>query len=177
MSGTGAGQPLGILNADCTVVVSKEGGQNADTIVYENLTNMMARMFPGSFSNSVWVAHITTIPQLLSLSLSVGTGGSAVPVLNESNGTFTMLTRPVLFTEKVPTLGSQGDIGLYDFSQYVVGLRNEMRFDTSIHVHFTTDELLSRIIERHDGMPLWNEALTLADGSTTVSPFVVLGDR
>jgi len=37
--------------------------------------------------------------------------------------------------------------------------------------------LLSRIIERHDGQSLWNEALTLEDGSTTVSPFVVLGAR
>ena len=80
-------------------------------------------------------------------------------------------------TEKTETLGYKGDIMLADFSQYVVGLRSEMRFDTSIHVAFETDELLSRIIERHDGQPLWDEALTLADGTTTVSPFVVLADR
>lgn len=60
---------------------------------------------------------------------------------------------------------------LVDFSQYVVGLRGEMRFDTSIHVGFTTDELYSGLIERHDGQ------LTLEDGTTTVSPFVVLGAR
>jgi HK97 family phage major capsid protein len=53
---------------------------------------------------------------------------------------------------------------LCDFSQYVVGLRGQMRLDTSIHVHFSTDELLARLIERHDGMPLWSEALTLQDG-------------
>ena len=52
-----------------------------------------------------------------------------------------------------------------------------MRFDTSIHVGFSTDELLARIIERHDGQPLWDEALTLEDGSTTVSPFVTLAAR
>jgi len=177
LKGTGAGQPLGILNAGCTIEVSKETGQAADTIMYENLTNMMARIFAGSFQNSVWVCHQTTIPQLLSLSLSVGTGGAPVPVMSESNGQFTILTRPVLFTEKTETLGNKGDIGLFDFSQYVVGLRSDMRFDTSIHVAFETDELLSRIIERHDGQPLWDEALTLEDGSTTVSPFVVLGAR
>lgn len=88
-----------------------------------------------------------------------------------------MLTRPVIFTEKTETLGSKGDIGLFDFSQYVVGLREGMRFDLSAHVHFTTDELMARLIERHDGMPLWNEALTLEDGTTTVSPFVVLVER
>jgi HK97 family phage major capsid protein len=97
--------------------------------------------------------------------------------MSETDGKFTMLTRPVIFTEKTEPLGAKGDIMLADFSQYVVGLRSEMRFDTSIHVHFDTDELLARLIERHDGQPLWNEPLTLADGSTTVSPFVVLAER
>ena len=177
LKGTGAGEPLGILNAGCTVEVEKETGQAADTIMYENLTKMMSRMFAGSFSNSVWVAHQTAIPQLLTLSLAIGTGGSRIPVMTESDGVFKILTRPVLFTEKTEPLGDKGDIMLADFSQYVVGLRSGMTFDTSIHVHFTTDELLSRIIERHDGQPLWDEALTLEDGSTTVSPFVVLEAR
>ena len=138
---------------------------------------MMASMFAGSFSNSIWICHQTTIPQLLTLSLAVGTGGNVIPVMSETNGQFTMLTRPVLFTEKTEALGTKGDVLLVDLSQYCVGLRSGMSFETSIHIHFTTDELLSRIIERHDGQPLWNEALTLADGTTTVSPFVVLADR
>jgi len=179
LKGTGAGEPLGILNAPCLVEVDKETGQGAATIIYENLTKMMSRMYAGSFKNSVWVCHQTAIPQLLSLSLSVGLGGNAIPVMTESNGEFRILTRPVVFTEKVETLGSKGDIMLADFSQYVVGLRSEMRFDTSIHAGtaFATDMMLARLIERHDGQPLWNEALTLADGTTEVSPFVVLGER
>jgi HK97 family phage major capsid protein len=176
LKGTGAGEPLGILNASCVVAVAKETGQKADTIIYENLTKMLARMYAGGFANSVWVCHQSTIPQLLTLSLSVGTGGAAVPVLNQANGQFTILTRPVIFTEKTATLGDRGDIMLADFSQYVVGLRGEMRFDTSIHVGFTTDELYARLIERHDGQPLWDEPLTL-EGGTTVSPFVVLAER
>ena len=176
LKGTGAGEPLGILNANCLIEVDPESGQESN-IVYENLTAMMSRIFAGSFQNSVWVCHQTTIPQLLTLSVAVGTGGDHIPVMKESNGQFSILTRPVIFTEKTEALGNKGDIMLCDFSQYVVGLREGMRFDTSIHVHFTTDELLSRIIERHDGQPLWDEALTLEDGSTTVSPFVVLGAR
>jgi len=177
LKGTGAGQPLGILNSPCLIEVAAEDGQTPDTIVYENLTNMMARMFAGSFNNSVWVCHQTVIPQLLQLSISIGTGGYYLPVMTESNGQFKMLTRPVVFTEKTEPLGSKGDIMLCDFSQYVVGLRQGLRFDTSIHVGFTTDELLARLIERHDGMPLWSEPLTLEDGSTTVSPFVTLAAR
>jgi len=178
LKGSGVGQPLGILHANCTIEVPKESGQAANTIVYENLTNMMARMYAGSFANSVWVCHQSGIPQLLGLSIPVGTGGSYYPVLTEGkDGGFKLLTRPVIFTEKTETLGSRGDIGLYDFSQYLVGLRQDMRFDLSAHVHFVSDELMARLIERHDGQPLWSEPLTLADGSTTVAPFVVLGER
>lgn len=177
LKGDGSGRPLGILNAPCLVEVPKETGQKSFTIAYENLTKMMARMFAGSFSNSIWIAHQSTIPQLLTLSLSVGTGGNSIPVMSNTNGQFTILTRPVIFTEKTETLGTSGDILLADLSQYVIGLRSEMRFDLSIHVHFSTDELLARLIERHCGCPLWDKALTLADGTTTVSPFVVLADR
>lgn len=134
-------------------------------------------MFAGSFANSIWVAHQSAIPQLLSLSLGIGTAGSAIPVMSESNGSFTILSRPVIFTEKMKGLGTSGDIGLFDFSQYVIGQKDEMRFDLSIHALFEKDELMSRIITCFDGQSLWNEALTLADGTTTVSPFVVLADR
>lgn len=177
LKGTGAGEPLGILNAGCSITVAKESGQRADTICYENLTKMLGRLFPGSFNNSVWICQVTAIPQLLQLSQAVGTGGSAVPVLSESGGVWRILTRPVIFTEKTEKLGDLGDILLADLTQYVVGLRSEMRFDMSIHVGFLTDEIYARLIERHDGQPLWDSPLTLEDGSTTVSPFVTLAER
>ncbi len=177
LKGSGAGEPQGILNASCLIEVPKEAGQGASTIVYENLTNMMARMYAGSFANSVWIVHQTAIPQLLSLSMTIGTGGDHIPVMKELSGQFSILTRPVVFTEKTEVLGQRGDILLCDLSQYVVGLREGMRIDTSQHVYFSTDEAAARLIERHDGQPLWNEALTLQDGATTVSPFVVLAER
>lgn len=177
LKGTGAGEPLGILNGGCTISVAKEAGQKADTIVYENLVKMVGRLHPGCFNNAIWIIQVSAIPQLLQLSMAVGTGGNAIPVLSESNGQWTILTRPVIFTEKTEKLGDLGDVILADLSQYVVGLRSEMRFDTSIHVHFDTDELMARLIERHDGQPLWDSPLTLEDGVNTVSPFVILAER
>lgn len=177
LKGNGAGQPMGILNASCVVEVDKVGGQDPDTITYTNLLDMLSRLWMGSFKNSVWIAHPTTIPQLGKLSIDIGTGGSHVPVLKESDGKFSILTRPVVFTEKTESLGNAGDIMLADFSQYVIGLREEMRIDFSGHVYFDTDEMACRLIERHDGFPLWDESLTLEDGSTTVSPFVTLEER
>jgi HK97 family phage major capsid protein len=165
------------LNAGCTITQPKETGQQKDTIIYENLTGAMSKMYPGGFQNSCWVIHQSCIPQLLQLSVAVGTGGNVIPVMSESNGEFTILTRPVVFTEKTSILGDEGDVCFCDLSQYCVGLRSDMRFDTSIHTHFTTDMLLARLIERHDGQPLWDSTLTLEDGTTEVSPFIKLAER
>lgn len=44
LNGTGAGQPLGILNAACLIGITKETGQVADTIVFENIVKMEARL-------------------------------------------------------------------------------------------------------------------------------------
>jgi HK97 family phage major capsid protein len=177
LKGTGAGEPLGILSAGCTITVAKESGQKADTLVYENFCKMVGRLHPACFNNSIWIIQVSAIPQLLQLSMAIGTGGNAIPVLSESGGVWKILTRPVIFTEKTEKLGDLGDVILADLSQYVVGLRSEMRFDMSIHVAFTTDELLARLIERHDGQPLWDSPLTLEDGVNTVSPFVTLEAR
>jgi HK97 family phage major capsid protein len=177
LKGSGAGEPLGILNSGCLITVAKETGQKTDTLVYENFTKMLGRLHPGCFNNSCWIIQVSAIPQLLQLSMAIGTSGNAIPVLSESNGVWKILSRPVVFTEKTEKLGDLGDVLLADLSQYVVGLRSEMRFDMSIHVHFTTDELLARLIERHDGQPLWDSPLTLEDGVNTVSPFVTLEAR
>lgn len=176
LKGSGAGMPLGILNSDCCIEVDPEAGQT-EPLMYQNLAKMVGRIHPACFKNSVWIIHITQIPYLLSLSIPVGTGWSYYPVLQESNGIWTVLTRPVIFTEKTETLNTKGDVLLADLTQYVVGLRKEMRFETSIHMGFTTDESHGRLITRVDGQPLWNEPLTLEDGSTTAGPFVTLGDR
>jgi len=178
IKGSGAGQPLGILNANCLVTQGKETGQAASTIVWENLVGMLSKMYAGSFPNSVWICHQTTIPALMSTSVPVGTGGSFAPaLLGAETGKFSMLTRPVIFTEKLEPLGTLGDIILVDLSQYIVGIRGELRFDLSPHVHFETDEILAKIVSRCDGQPLWDEVLTLEDGTTEVSPFVALEAR
>jgi len=100
LKGSGVGEPLGILNAPCTITVAKEGGQGADTLVYENFTKMIGRLHPACFNNSIWIIQVSAIPMLLQLSMAIGLGGNAIPVLSESGGVWKILTRPVIFTEK-----------------------------------------------------------------------------
>lgn len=175
--GTGAGQPLGVLNSGCLIETSKESNQAANTIIYENLTNMLSHLAPQCWNGAVWVAHISTLPQLLGLSIIVGTGGSHYPVLKENNGSFSMLAHPVIFTEKLNTLGDKGDLLLANFRHYAIGMKDTLKFESSIHENFRNDQTSWRSVVRVDGQPTWSQPLTLLDGSTEVSPFVTLEAR
>jgi len=178
IQGTGAGQPIGILNADALVSVSKESGQAATTIVTENLDKMWSRLLPTSQSNAVWLAHPDTFPQLAALARAVGTGGSSVWMANVAGSPpASIFGRPVIFTEKCQTLGTVGDIMLADFSYYVIGDRMGFEMSASPHVRFTNDETVYRFVQRVDGKPWIESALTPRQGSNTLSPFVALATR
>ncbi len=59
-----------------------------------------------------------------------------------------------MLTEKVPTIGGAGsgkDISFIDFGYYLIGDRQQMRAESSMHAKFTTDLTSYRVIERVDG--------------------------
>jgi HK97 family phage major capsid protein len=176
--GTGVGEPLGFLNAPSAVSVTKETGQAADTIVWENLVKAYARMLPTSIGNAIWIANIDTFPELATMALSVGTGGAPVWHANGASAApLTILGRPVYFTEKAATLGDAGDINFVDLSYYLVGDRQQMTMSTSPHFKFQNDQTAVRIIERVDGRPWLQTAITPNQGSNTLSPFVKIAAR
>ncbi len=184
INGTGAGQPKGILSttgASATVSVAKETGQAAATIVLENVLKMYSRLWARSRPNAVWLINQDCEPQLNTMSLAVGTGGTPVylppggTVANAPNGF--LLGLPVLPVEYCATLGTVGDIILWDPTQYVAIEKGGMSADQSIHVRFTTNENTFRFIWRTDGQPLWNSALTPFKGTATQSPQVTLATR
>ena len=180
INGTGAGQPLGIMNAPCLVTVAKEAGQPADTLMFENVVKMWARMWAKSRSNAVWFINQDVEPQLHAMSLAVGVGG--VPVYMPAGGIAgtpysTLFGRPIVPIEQCQTLGTTGDILLADFSQYLMIEKGGIKTDTSIHVKFIYDETAFRFVYRCDGQPMWPSVLTPAKGTNTLSPFVALADR
>ena len=176
LQGTGAGMPLGVLNGPALVTVSKETGQPASTFLYENVTKMMARLHPSAFRGAVWAANQTVLPQLMEMSLSVGTGGAPIKAVEERNGHFYLLGKELVFTEKLPTLGSKGDVLLADFSKYVIGMRQEVVLDRSNAPGWTEDMQDFRVILRADGMDSWSQAVTPKNGDS-VSWCVVLQAR
>ncbi|MFZ3132660.1 MAG: phage major capsid protein [Desulfosporosinus sp.] len=180
VNGSGAGQPLGILNSNSLVTVAKETGQAADTIVFENVSKIWSRCWAPSRQNAVWLINQDCEPQLDGMAVSVGTGG--VPVYLPPGGLSqspyaTLKGRPVIPVEYCPTLGDVGDIILADFSQYQVINKGDIKTASSIHLRFDYNETAFRFVFRFDGQPLWKSALTPYKGSNTLSPFVALAAR
>lgn len=184
-TGTGASEPLGFINAPSMVSVAKQTGQLANTIVWENIVGMYSRMLPTSLRSAVWIAAIDTFPELATMALSVGTGGGPVwlgGAYGNSSGAdnppMTILGRPVIFTEKANALTNAGDINFVDLSYYLIGDRMQMESMSSPHFKFANDQTSFRIIERVDGRPWLNSALTPHNNSTnTLSAFVNLAAR
>jgi HK97 family phage major capsid protein len=180
INGTGAGQPLGILNAGCLVSVDKETGQKADTVVFENVVKMWSRIFPSSQANAIWLINNNVYPQLFQMSMSVGTGGVPVymPAGGISNAPYgTLFGRPVIAIEQAATVGDLGDIILADMNGYVLAEKGGIASDMSIHVRFEYDESVFRFVLRVDGQPVRASALTPYKGSATLSNFVGLAAR
>ena len=183
ISGAGAPEPLlGILNADCTVSVAKQSGQPADTVLFANLCDMVARMHAPSFGRAVWHINQDVIPQLYQMVLA-GTSND-VPVYLPASGAAgspysTLFGRPVIPVESCSTLGDKGDVILADWSKYVVGVKSGgMRTDVSMHLYFDYDMLAYRFVMRLGGQPLWRAAVTPASGSgNTLSCFCTLDER
>lgn len=180
LRGTGAGQPLGILNAPCRIDVDKETGQGADTIVTENIFKMYSRCLASARGNAVWFINQDVEPQLFSMYLAVGAGG--VPVYMPANGIAgspygSLMGRPVIPVEHCSTLGDLGDIMLANLGYYRVIDKGGLQSAQSMHVMFIYDEMAYRFTYRIDGQPILRSAITPANSSTTLSPFVALAAR
>jgi len=174
LNGTGAGRPQGVFNSSALISVEKESGQDADTIVYQNLTKMYSRQL--NKQNAVWLFNDDAVPSLMEITIDVGTGGSQVKLLNEKDGKFTIFGRPVFSTPHMPTIGDAHDCGFIDFGAYALGMRKEMSIDKSIAPGWTKDLVSYRIIIRFDGMGVLSEAVQPENGAT-LSPFVSLDAR
>jgi HK97 family phage major capsid protein len=189
VQGTGAGQPLGILNSGGKVEVAKVGSQVADTVVGLNVINMWSRLYAPSRANAVWLINQDVEPELLTLmkvgKLDTGAADSGwgavlyMPSGGLSGATYsTLFGRPVIPTQACETLGDTGDIILADLRQYLAPVKGGgIRQSSSIHLWFDWDCTAFKFSIRLGGQPWLSAPISPRDGSTTFSPFVTLAAR
>jgi len=183
INGTGAGQPLGVLNSAALVSVAKEAGQAKETVIAQNVINMYSRLFATSRPNAVWLINQNIEPQLFTMSIAVGTGG--IPIYMPAGGLSgqpygTLLGRPVIAIEQAATLGTVGDILFGDFGNgYILAEKGGVQTDMSIHVQFLYDESVFRFVLRVDGQPVRASALIPYKGGAAYNQnhFIALATR
>lgn len=183
IKGTGVGQPLGILNSAGTVVVDKESGQAADTVLTENIMGMYYRMHAAGKRRAVWLMNSDSEALLWRLKFVDQGSGNAVPMYMPPGGMSaapygTLLGRPVMTSEAMPALGDAGDIIFADMDAYMTVVKSGgIRQDVSIHLFFDYDITAFRFVLRVGGQPRWNSAIARSGGQSSRGFFVALGAR
>ncbi len=176
VNGSGVGQPMGMMNAGCKVVVAKKGGQGAGTIIMENITKMWSRMYGKLRSNAVWLSNQDIEPQLQALVAPGPLFPAYLPPGGLSASPYsTLLGRPILPLEACATVGTEGDLILCDPSQYLTVIKaGGMRSDVSLHLYFDSDTMAFRFILRLGGQSYWPAPIARANGGNSLSPIVTL---
>lgn len=167
LRGSGVAEPVGILNSAAAVGVSDN---TTNKFKWEDVGVMYSR-FKGVGGTPVWIIHPSVWPEIMIMNNSTVTawqsnlGGVPGNVLNGY---------PVITSEHMPQLGSNGSVLLADLSAYVMFEKPGLSIGYSEHVGFTKDVGTWVFKQRNDGKSWLQSAITLAGpGSTyTVSPFV-----
>lgn len=184
LKANGVKKPLGALHADnpALIVVSKESGQTSG-ITWPNVLTMFSRLLPDSYASAQWIISPDSIPEIYTMAVPVGTGGSAVMVGDGTQSAAprlpqTILGMPLKVSRKVPAgLGTQGDINLVDWSTYLIGDTQDVRVDTSGHTAFFQDKTGFKVIGRVDGQPQLLGPLTPEYGGPALSAYIQLESR
>jgi HK97 family phage major capsid protein len=194
MRGNADGQPQGFFNSPALIPVTRF---NANKISSDDLAAMVAQLAGQCERSARWIAHRSTIPQLFILNnksnvpvfqpnalvmqadpLSIMATGSSDKVTFQSSGT--LLGYPIFFTEKVPQLGTPGDLNLVCPDQFGLAERAGLEIGLSEHFLYSTDQIYYRFKKRHDARSLWRAPYQDASAVTTggspwmVSPFIQL---
>jgi len=170
LRGDGVAKPLGIKNSPGRKTVVRN---TASKVYYEDILSVQMGLLPESQPFAMWIASQSAFTQIKDMKDSSGNR-----IYTESNlvkGYPAMLDGiPIRFTGRVPTLGNEGDLMLVDLRYYLVkdGIGPMISF--SEHVGFVNNQTYIKVVKSVDGQGWIKSALELEDGSTTVSPFVVL---
>jgi HK97 family phage major capsid protein len=177
LRGNGAGKPLGVFNSGCLLAEVAA----SSTFVLSDAAAMMEMFMSSSPSAGVWVMHPKVLHLLIAMADGSGASNNLIWQPNARDSVpQSLFGKPIIFSEKMPVLppgtsaATKGGVLLADFSHYLIGDRKQIAIDFSEHYKFIENKGTWRVCEYVDGQPWMKTYRTLADGSTTVSPFVTL---
>ncbi len=169
LTGNGMGKPLGIIEGSCNLVHR----ETEDHITYEDLKHMMTALPAWADSGAVWLTTKAGLEELLDIKSGVYDGEAIdetkgfpllLPGFNLANGVPpTVLGYSVILTDKLPALGTKGDICLANLGYYYIGDRGPLAVASSMHDRFRYNETTFRFVKRVDGQPAICDAFVVLD--------------
>lgn len=177
IDGTGTAEPLGALNASNTALI-KVVRATANTFTAADAFAMYERHTLGP--NSAWFISRRVLSKLFALQTTNNTMVTWISNLRDKPQML-LLGLPVIVTDLLPTLGTEGDVSLVNGDFYAMGLRQALTVESSIHVKFVQDITTYRFVARGGGIPLPTGTYAYkvnASGNKVDehSPFVVLDE-
>lgn len=181
LRGSGAGAPLGMLNAGCAIGVAPDTN---NAFGFDDAIEMISR-FKGVGGQPIWIGHISLLPDLGKyFPKAYNSTGTQLPHVGNASAFIqpreaipgSLLGYPLFWSEHMPS--ANGDaIMLVDPQAYVIFDREPVRVAFSEHVGFTSDNGTFRVTKRLDGQPWMSGAITLGGPTAlTVSPIVYHND-
>src|SRR5262249_10424333 len=152
----------------------------ANQIQLVDCAKMVAKLLPSSCTRAIWVVSVDALAQFLQLADGSGRAafvpnGDAANIADRTGMAIGSVAGfPVLVTEKLPALGTKGDLLLVDPTLYVIGDRGLGVDASSLGSTFLTNQTLFRFAQRVDGRPMLSKAITLQDGTRAVRSTVIL---
>ena len=170
LRGNGAGQPLGVLNWPGTIGLAED---TDNTFAVGDMDEMVSRHLVSNGKKVAWAYFPGTYTSVAGLER--GTGGA---VMHDIQGALPAMLSgyPQFKSQHLPAQGTNGYVVLGDWSQFFMFEYGGLYIEMSEHADFLNGNIVWRFGKREDGRPIMTSAVTLADGSFTVSPFVKLNN-
>ena len=173
LTGKGVGKPLGILSCPAYITVSRATASQINTT---DVIGMIAR-FKGNMARAKFNVNQSALPYIYQLQDPNGNyiwhPGNVGTIAGNAPGS--LYGVPINITEKLPALGTTGDLLLSDMGFYLIGDREGLNVAQSEHFKFQNDQMAYRLTKRVDGQPWLDSAITPRSGGSTLSPFVGIG--
>ena len=161
--GNGVGEPLGIVNAPGTLLVTRGGG---GTIAVADVQAMRGDILPLASETAIWVCQ----PKVTS-KLTAVTGWFP-------NGPMLLYGRQIVESAKASTLGSVGDLLLFSPRLYLIGVKKNsnllLDYSEDAQTPWLANQGVWRMIHRVDGQPWLASTVTLEDQTTVAAAYVAL---
>ncbi len=165
LQGDGIAKPRGIIGSGMEVAVNRAGAGLIDLV---DITGMLA-LFKGE--NPIWVANRSTLPQLYTIEDAAGNSLFVANVVGAAGQS--LFGFPIVWSERVPALGTKGDLMLADMRKYLIKPGSGPFVGSSEHVYFTTNKTVVKAFLNVDGQPQATGPI-LSEDNVERSPFVVL---